>query len=695
MFKNKEPFHCPKGGRVCKHWPRFIRWMFPITGLLALIWFLIRVVPKPSRAAYPCQQAAMPLASGFVIWLVSLVSSVTLFKRAWRLLRVSRRALGYVCLAAAVVMGVVSLAHLPDESTQADESEGWGSHGALGQGQGIHAGRVVWVYDPDATNWEGYDSPKHWWQSDCTDLAVVEKMVSQAIRGVAGICSDEAAWDTIFRHFNAEHGRGQEGYLAGEKIVIKINLTTCNARSEQVDPITYNKKPNVMNRIDNSPQMILALLRQLVNSVGIDQDDITVGDPTGLFPNYYWDILLPEFPDVHYLDNYGTSGRIRAEFSDVPFYWSTTAADGKIQDYIPVSFVQADYVINFAILKGHSSGVTFCAKNHYGSLIRRPDGYLRPALPKQPGDGATLDFYNMHFSLPNAVWSPGTGHYRALVDLMGHPDLGGKTVLYLIDGLYGGYYWDAHPYRWQSWPFLNDWPSSILASQDPVAIDSVAYDFVNAEWPDVVRYGRSPNPAYDMGGGAEDYLHEAALADAPASGTFYDPDRAGVPLLSLGVHEHWNNPYDKQYSRNLGAEDGIELIELPSEPIFGDIDSSGALDAADIGLLTAAILDGVTHFALDLNGDGLVDHQDHNVLIKDLMYTWYGDANLDGEFTSSDFVQVFVAGKYETGEYASWSEGDWNGDGVFNSTDFVIAFQDGGYEQGPRTDPVGVPEPAG
>ncbi len=39
------------------------------SGVLALAWFLIRVVPKPSRASYPCQRAAFPVASGFVIWL--------------------------------------------------------------------------------------------------------------------------------------------------------------------------------------------------------------------------------------------------------------------------------------------------------------------------------------------------------------------------------------------------------------------------------------------------------------------------------------------------------------------------------------------------------------------------------------------------------------------------------------------------
>ena len=91
------------------------------------------------------------------------------------------------------------------------------------------------------------------------------------------------------------------------------------------------------------------------------------------------------------------------------------------------------------------------------------------------------------------------GSYPVRVAQRLEAELGGKTVLYLIDGLYGGYYWEARPYKWNMPPFNGDWPSSILASQDPVAIDSVGYDFVNAEWPDVVRYGRAPAAQYDMG----------------------------------------------------------------------------------------------------------------------------------------------------------------------------------------------------
>ena len=72
----------------------------------------------------------------------------------------------------------------------------------------------------------------------------------------------------------------------------------------------------------------------------------------------------------------------------------------------------------------------------------------------------------------------------------------------------------------------------------------------------------------------------------------------------------------------------------------------------------------------------------------------YGDSNRDGQFNSSDFVHVFVAGKYETGEDARWSEGDWNGDRLFDSLDFVVAFENGGYEQGLQADVAAVPEPA-
>jgi hypothetical protein len=71
-----------------------------------------------------------------------------------------------------------------------------------------------------------------------------------------------------------------------------------------------------------------------------------------------------------------------------------------------------------------------------------------------------------------------------------------------------------------------------------------------------------------------------------------------------------------------------------------------------------------------------------------------GDANLDGEFNSSDLVEVFQRGKYELDIDAGWAEGDWNGDRRFDSGDMVAAFQDGGYEVGALAAVSAVPEPS-
>ncbi len=147
-----------------------------------------------------------------------------------------------------------------------------------------------------------------------------------------------------------------------------------------------------------------------------------------------------------------------------------------------------------------------------------------------------------------------------------------------------------------------------------------------------------------------------------------------------------------RFSRGVVSVEDL-LINLL--PIPGDFDIDSMLTAADIDLLTEAVLARNHPSEFDLNGDGLVDEADRNDWVhrRGIMHTWFGDANLDGEFSSADFVAVFAAGKFETGQKAGWSEGDWNGDGVFSSGDFVAAFQDGGYERGARNEILPVPEP--
>jgi len=563
---------CPKTGKFPARGQkgRWLIWLFPFTGFVALIWFLVRVLPKPSRATYPCQRVAFPLATGFIIWLFGLGGSTVAFHKARSSFSRSRYLIGILCIM--VGIGCVWLTLTLTAQKQLKAADPHPVNDAIGVARGINPGRVVWVHDPNATDWEGPGmGDGYWWQSNNTDQAAVDKMMSKAIQAVAGQLNEEEAWDAIFRYFNQSRGKENAGYQSGEKITIKINMSAVG----QVDGA--GNQTAHLEWVNTSPQMIVALLRQLVNVVGVAESDITVGDTTQFFPNHYWDHCHTEFPYVHYLAKKGNLSRrdpmsSNGKDCEVPFFWSTSGANGKRQDYLPVSYAEATYLINFACLKGHSSGVTLCAKNHYGSFIRLP-----------PATG----YYNMHLSLPNQGWSPGTGHYRTHVDIMGHPHLGGKTLLNLIDGLYGGYYWEGMPFKWYMEPFGGDWPSSLFASQDPVAIDSVAYDFLLQEWPDVVTGGVGAPGSLE--GGAEDYLHEAALAYNPPSGTFYDPNNDGLGLASLGAHEHWNNSWLKQYSRNLGIGEGIEL----TSPVPADFNGDGKVDS-ELKASTPSPADGAT-----------------------------------------------------------------------------------------------------
>ncbi len=517
--------------KTSKKYP-WLKWILPIAGLVSLIWFLIRVVPKPSRAMYPCQRAAFPLASGFVAWLLGLAGSAAAFRKAKH--NFARRRYAVALIFVGVSIGVLLNMHQAQvRGLISAIAEPPTANKPIGAAKGIHPGRVVWVHNPDATDWEG-PGDGHWWQSSHTSQTVVDQMMSQAIRELTSQASDAAAWDKIFRYFNNIHGRGEVEYKPGEKIVIKVNFVGFIWHHGGVNQKNYNLE-SWRDYMNTSPQMILALLRQLVQTVGARESDISVGDSLAYFANEYYDILHKEFPNVRYLDYAGKFGRVKMKQSSVPFYWSCHP-EGCLQDYVPVYLAEADYLINLANLKAHTgAGVTLCAKNHYGSLIR---------WPVQKG------YYNMH----QDAFSKKVGIYRPLVDLMGHAHIGGKTVLYLIDGLYSGIHpKDRAPRKWKSYPFNGDWTSSLFASQDPVAIDSVGFDFLRTE------YEEHPRKS-----GVDDYLHEAALANAPASGTFYDPDHSDnvTRLASLGIHEHWNNPRDKRYTRNLGTGNGIELLAV-------------------------------------------------------------------------------------------------------------------------------------
>jgi len=511
----------------------------PLIGLLALLWFLLRVIPKPSRAAYPCQRAALSTAGLSLWWLVTPMLSALGLGQARRLR--DRRPLLSRLLTALAIGGVILTIGLIPGTTRATPNQD-PANSPIGTPRGIYPGRVAWVHDPAATTWNG---PGYWWQDSNTNQGVVDSMMNKVVRWVAGEQTVAAAWQAIFSHFNLKQGKGSVGYQAGEKIAIKVNLNCAWDGYGEQD-----------NQIDASPHTTIALLDQLVNVVGVSQQSITVYDAARQMPNWFFNKVHGAFPNVRYVDSDGAGARIQRTWVYNQVDWS----DGHEDSALPQSVVEADYLINVALLKVHGlAAVTLGAKNHFGTID---------------------DPWNQHDLIE--AYKGGMADYDPHVDLMAHQHLGEKTLLFMIDGLYGAPDLGAEPTKWSMAPFNNHWPSSLFASLDGVALDSVGFDFLWEEfqgvWP----------PGWVNG---DRYLHEAALIGNAPSGTVYDPDNNGPPAASLGVHEHWNNATSKQYAGNMGSPLGIELIS--SEPVVaGDPAVSISAtdpDAAELGADTATL----------------------------------------------------------------------------------------------------------
>jgi uncharacterized protein (DUF362 family) len=529
-----------------------------IIGLGALIWFLIRVIPKPVRATYPCQRAAFPIASGFVLYLIALFSSAFVLKKLK--LQVSRgKNLAAAVSVTVLIISGFFLLQSDKPFTYADYKNNLeGPNEPMGTGKGIFPGRVVWVHDSAAVTHNITNSTgDYWWQDDNIRQLSVNKMVSEAIQTLTGKQSDSAAWDAIFRYYNNTHGKGDVGYSAGEKIVIKLNLNTGTSGS------SYSRSDN--RTIDTSPQIVCAVLDQLANHAGVAQADIGFGDPGRNVDNIFWNKFHSQFPDVKYWGN--GNGRTPITNSNSKVFFSS---DGKLNHYLPKCYVDAAYMINIPVFKQHHrAGVSLGAKNHIGTFVPfTPDWSVRDSLhhsfPSSMGDGV-VDKGDYH-------------QYRLFVDFMGHKDLGGKTILYLVDGLWSSTNYGDPPYKWRMAPFNGSYPASIFASLDPVAIESVGFDFLYTEF----YPGNPSGNAFPHYSGVDDYMHQAADSVNWPENIKYDPEGDSVFLPgSMGVHEHWNNSADKEYSRNLGLDEGIELIHI-GDSLSVDVKSGDNIPAGFI-----------------------------------------------------------------------------------------------------------------
>lgn len=392
-------------------------------------------------------------------------------------------------------------------------------HEPYGTGIGAMPGRVVWAHNPDSVEWDGNG---YWWNPGNFDESVILAMVNDSIASLGGKTTAADGWTALFQAHN-----GGDGYQAGQKIAIKANI---NGSAVFDDDTSGETKMSYTN-----PVLLKVLLRSLVEEAGVDPSDITVYDVSRLFPDYMVEMCTDgNLKGVQFV---GRNNGVADE--NAPINWSHEFS-GNV-NYLPTCVTEAEYVINLANLKGHSYGITLCGKNHFGSFINGDKMY--------PPQGANLHQWVSRNEM---------GIYSPLVDLMANYQLGEKTVLYMLDAFIcatsEGSSVTGENTKWQQAPFNGDYTSSVFVSQDPVAIDSVGADFLINE-PTVT----SNNGVLRDNPTVENYLHEAGLVGNPPSGTVY-MNGNGNEVDNLGVHEHWNNSVDKQYSRNLGKEEGIELI---------------------------------------------------------------------------------------------------------------------------------------
>jgi hypothetical protein len=318
-----------------------------------------------------------------------------------------------------------------------------------GSGDPLSPPRVVHVRDADATHWDGTGL-----FYAAVNQDVVDTMVQTGLQLLTGQDAWPNIWGALFERVHPD------GYSAGQKIAIKVNLN--NGR----DCYSHG------NVIDALPQPLLALIAGM-EAAGVRPGDVTIYDSIRDIPSYLRDPIWAVYPDVKFVGSYvgtgscpgvippshGVDPSLTVRFND---------PDGNLSDrQLADVLYDATYVINMPIIKRHggddANPVTLSFKNHFGSL------------DTITGNGGIDDLHNYIYT-SNSLYRT---TYNPRVDIYANPNIRDKTILILGDGLYGGTSWSSEPI--QSWTIFDGACNSLFFGTDPVATDCVMADLIVAE----------------------------------------------------------------------------------------------------------------------------------------------------------------------------------------------------------------------
>lgn len=331
---------------------------------------------------------------------------------------------------------------------------------------------VVHVHAADATSWDFSTG----WYGDYVNQSVVNEMVDEGLRQLTGEATVAAAWQVLL-----------PGYAPGKAIAVKVNFNNSSCADSD-------------NIIDALIEPVNALVRGM-KELGVQEEDVWVYDASRCVPDRFRTRCL--YPNIRFFEGgYTICGDDRATFnSNDPTSEINFGHPNLTTRRITDAVINATYLINMPILKDHGiPGVTLGFKNHFGTI----DDI------KGSGDD------NLHYYIKpdDPLYSPSR---NPLLDIYLNPHIRYKTVLTVGDGLYGKVGTSTTPQRWST--FLDDAPNSLFFAMDPVAIDCVMFDILDAE--------PIYHPRWD--GLEDDYLELAAGA-------------------GLGVYER-GDPWGSGYSR--------------------------------------------------------------------------------------------------------------------------------------------------
>jgi uncharacterized protein (DUF362 family) len=314
--------------------------LFILIGSLSAIWFLIRVIPKPSRATYPCQRAAFPIASTFVIWLTGSLFTYLSFKKARRVYASKKLvALGLFSLSA--ILFAITYVIVPSENNMAIAKSIFHEKPVLEASYNITEDQYI---DPQATVAIVKADKEN--AEDVTDEEL-ESMIRQAVEMSGGL---------------------EDIVTDGDVVVLKPNMVSTSAPNGDL-PLTANGMIT-----DYRVVAIVAEIVRELNPTGsiLVMEGSAANTISGFVAMNYNKTSIPDADEILAIDEcsgdwmeYDAPELVEVNLpAGKKLYPNSLKPNNSDEFYYNRRYFEADVLISLPVLKNHeTAGITGAVKN--------------------------------------------------------------------------------------------------------------------------------------------------------------------------------------------------------------------------------------------------------------------------------------------------------------------------------------------